>query len=90
MTYAEVIRLCIPDADDRLCEHILWGRTPFPMRKVTGMSLYRAAWRWERARQFGITVCEMCDHEAESGEKLCLLCKTALSYARKERHDHSR
>jgi len=43
MTHAEIIRKAIPNADDELCEFILWGRTPFPAGSITARDLYQAA-----------------------------------------------
>ena len=82
MTYAEVIRLCIPDADDRLCEHILWGRTPFPMRTVWAKELYRAASAWKRAGAKGVVLCELCHRIAEPKRWTCRHCEDALERAR--------
>ena len=49
MTFEDVIKAAIPGADEFVCDHVLWGRTPFPMGKVTARSLYRAASRLRRA-----------------------------------------
>jgi hypothetical protein len=46
---ADVIKAAIPDADQSLCEHILWGRTPYPMGRVSARSLYQAASGFRRA-----------------------------------------
>ena len=78
MTYAEVIRRAIPEADDALCEHILWGRTPFPMRTVWAKELYRAADRFRRAVAGGIVLCGFCDRPAEPGKYECKQCREAL------------
>jgi hypothetical protein len=43
MTPAQIIRAAIPEADEVLCDHILWGRTPFPMGAITAQSLFKAA-----------------------------------------------
>ena len=82
MTYAEVIRCAIPDADDSVCDHVLWGRTPFPMRSVWAKELYRAAFRWRRATSKGIMLCGFCDRIAEAGKYECTKCREVLEGAR--------
>lgn len=61
MTFEQVIRAAMPDADAATIEHILWGRTPFPMGQVTAQTLYRAASQWRRAMQNGLRLCDYCD-----------------------------
>lgn len=79
MTPAQVIRKAIPDADDALCDHILWGRTPFPMGGITARGLYEAARRFQRAAVNGRRLCDWCNNLALTGEFMCVLCATAIS-----------
>jgi len=85
MTPAEIVRAAIPGADDSLCEHILWGRTPFPCGQVWARDIYRAASRWKRAEEQGNQLCELCDRLAAEGFILCDICNAALTRARERR-----
>jgi hypothetical protein len=78
-TYADIIRAAIPGADPALCEHILWGRTPFPVGRVTARDLYRAASAWKRAAEHGIVLCEFCHRIARAGKFTCQKCEDAFS-----------
>lgn len=78
MTPAQIIRGAIPDASDALCEHILWGRTPYPCGQITAKSLYRAASRLRRAAESGRHLCDFCDNLAEAGSDLCGDCASVL------------
>lgn len=74
MTPQQIIRGAIPQADEAICEHILWGRTPFPFAKVTAREIYKAADRFRRAGAHGIHLCEFCDRPAVDGWN-CEKCK---------------
>ena len=82
MDAAEVIRRAIPGATDMECEHILWGRTPFPVGAVTARRLYEAADRYRRATAAGRRLCEHCDNMARQGEWECAECAAALGRVR--------
>jgi len=73
----QIIRAAIPDANDSLCEHILWGRTPYPMGRITARSLYRAADRFRRAQENGVQLCSFCDNAADG--MACRKCDAVLS-----------
>lgn len=79
MTFEQIIKAAIPDADASLCEHILWGRTPFPFTKLTAQSLYRAASRFRRASANGVRLCDCCDNPARPDDWCCVDCRLALS-----------
>ena len=74
MTVQEIIKKAIPTADDRLCEYILWGRTPYPCGEISVRSLYRAANRWKRAQDNGHRLCEFCDRIVTSKMMVCPRC----------------
>lgn len=73
----DVIRAAIPGADDDLCEHVLWSRTPFPIEAPDARSLYRAADRVQRAARSGRRLCDFCDRDA-AGRWCCDGCAAAL------------
>lgn len=79
MTFGDVIKAAIPGADEVVCDHVLWGRTPFPMGKVTARSLYRAASRLRRATASKIQLCDFCDNRVLSGHFYCSRCCNSLS-----------
>lgn len=79
MTPAQIIKAAIPNADESLIEHILWGRTPFPMGKVTERSLYKAASGYRRACANHIRLCDFCEHPAMPDKWACERCDKALS-----------
>jgi hypothetical protein len=79
MNALDIVRAAIPNADKGLAEAILWGRTPFPVGSVDAKSLYRAASRFRRATDHGLTLCEWCDKTAKPGEYVCTSCAMALS-----------
>lgn len=85
MTGQEIIRAAIPGASDILCDHILWGRTPFPCGEVTAQSLYRAASAYQRATVKGIELCTFCHRIAVKGEWECAGCAAALAVGRSDR-----
>lgn len=78
MTPADCIRAAIPDADDALCDHIVWGRTPFPFTKLSARDFYKAASRFKRAEANGRRLCDWCDNLAVDGWN-CQACNDALS-----------
>jgi hypothetical protein len=80
-TAAEIIRAAVPEASDAFCDHVLWGRTPFPFWKVTARDLYRAASRVARAQRNGRVLCDQCDNQAAPGKYLCATCAQALASA---------
>lgn len=84
MTPADVIRRVIPNADDVICEHILWGRTPFPFVKLTARDLYHAADGFRRASEHGFRLCDHCHTRAMSGKWECKKCAAALRRVRVE------
>ena len=75
---ADVIRAAIPDADQDLCDHILWGRTAYPFEKLSAQKLYKAADRFRRANANGLRLCEFCDGLAMDGKWACEPCDLAL------------
>jgi hypothetical protein len=83
----EVVRCAIPNADAGLADAILWGRTPFPVGRVSVRQLYSAASRFRRAEDHGVTLCDWCDHKAEVDGCLCRRCHNALRRAVDEGHD---
>lgn len=82
-TYAAVIKAAIPDADDGTVDHVLWGRTPYPVGDVTAKSLFRAASAYRRACEHGIHLCDWCHRPAQPGTDLCAGCDAALHQERK-------
>lgn len=75
MTPADIIRAAIPDADIHLVDHVLWGRTPFPMGKITPQSLYKAASSFNRASAKGKVLCDFCEKLARKNDFLCSNCR---------------
>jgi len=75
-----VIKAAIPAADQELCEHILWGRTPFPMGKITARSLYKTASGFSRAGKNGTPLCDHCDNRADHNDVTCIKCAITLGY----------
>jgi len=80
MNVMQVVRAAIPGASEQLCEHILWGRTAFPVGRVWPRDLYRAADRLRRATEKGIELCEFCDAITEPGKMACNRCDAALTH----------
>lgn len=80
-----IVRAVIPDADDALVSHILWGRTHFPFAPLSARDIYEAADRFNRMTKKGLQPCDFCDRLAMPGKWLCKLCDEALSSARAER-----
>ena len=81
-TVGEIIRAAVPDANEEMCDWILWSRTPYPCGNVTAQSLYRAANRVRRCREHNRKLCEMCDRAITWNAHICSRCEAAL--ARKE------
>lgn len=79
LTFGEVIRRAVPEATEEFCEHILWGRTPFPVGRVTPTYIFRSAYRFNRACEKGITLCDFCDRVAIPGKSCCEICYSALN-----------
>lgn len=77
MQIQDVIRAAIPDADENLCEHVIWGRTPYPCRALSAKDIYRAAHRLKRATDAGRRLCDWCDRLAVQGS-ICNTCRSAL------------
>lgn len=76
-----IIRSAIPNATDEICEHILWGRTTYPMGVITARSLYGAAKRFDRANKKNIRLCDFCDRivrENRTECDICAQCRKAL------------
>jgi hypothetical protein len=78
LTALDICRAAKPDADEGWADHILWGRTPFPMVRVTAQSLYKAASRQARAEIRGRVLCDFCDEIAMPGDGLCPKCDAVL------------
>ena len=75
---AEIIQAAIPGADEAVCDHVLWGMTPYPCGQISAQSLYRAASRYRRAAANGRRLCELCDNLARDGAWTCQRCDDAL------------
>lgn len=75
----QIIRAAIPGASAELCEHVLWGRTPFPCGTVYAKTLYRAAHGFIRATRQGKNLCDWCHRLASPDGYLCDGCREALS-----------
>lgn len=78
MTAYDAIRAAIPGAPDDLCSHIVWGRTPFPFKRLEARDFYRAASRFQRAHANGRVLCDMCDRIAVEGKCMCTTCQEGL------------
>lgn len=77
MDASDIIKAAIPDADEKLCNFILWNRTPFPFA-LNPRQLYKSASGYFRAESNGRTLCDFCSNEAESGDYTCIACNNAL------------
>ena len=75
-TCLSVVQAAIPGADESLCDHILWERTPFPCGPVSARKLYRAASRFRRANANKIRLCDHCENKAQSGKYMCSRCES--------------
>jgi len=83
MTPAQIVRARIPDADDSLVEHIVWGMTPFPF-EASARIIYRAASRFVRAGENGIRLCDCCPNRAADNRWACDRCAAALTTSQRE------
>ena len=79
MDVISIIKGVFPEATDADCEHILWGRTPYPFAPVTARDLYRAAMGLKRAGANGRRLCDYCANVAEQGRYECSQCRAALT-----------
>lgn len=77
-TVLEIVRAAIPGADESDAEHILWGRTPFPMTRVPAREIYKAASGARRAYQNGLILCDHCERVANFDRYLCASCADGL------------
>jgi hypothetical protein len=84
MTAQDICRAAKPGAADDWCEHVLWGRTPFPVGKVTPQSLYRAASALARAENKGHILCDFCEVVVPPGHYTCLACDAVLTSAQEQ------
>lgn len=84
MRIQEIIRGAIPDAEDILCEHILWERTAYPFKKLSAQDIYKAASRFKRAHDNAIELCDFCDNIAIPDAYLCQRCRAAIDNAKKK------
>lgn len=82
MTPHDIVKAVFPDADKDLTDHVLWGRTPFPVATVNARSIYKAAHRFKRACDNGIRLCDWCDNIADAGKYTCKSCSVILDSAR--------
>lgn len=85
MLIYDVIRAAIPEADDNLCEWILWERTPFPFT-LTVRGLWTVSWRMKRVFDKGLKLCELCDRLAEEDNSLCKPCSKHFKERAHETH----
>jgi len=79
-TIHEIIRAAKPEASDEFCEHIIWGRTPYPVGRVTPKALYKAASGYVRAYRKNTRLCELC-HRIVTDQKryVCDRCESVLT-----------
>lgn len=83
VSFADVIRAAIPDADEAMCDYILWDRTPFPFKQLTARELYKTAASFHRGQRAGITFCDLCPRPAVVHlSYLCIPCHRALQASR--------
>lgn len=80
MQIAQIIRAAIPDASDDDCDHVLWGRTAYPFKKLTAKDIFRAASGWRRAGSKGVALCDFCNRVAAKNF-VCERCNAALHCA---------
>jgi len=76
MLMYQIIKGAIPDADDALCEYILWEKTSFPFGKLTAKILYKAASRVSRAHKNRIKLCDFCDNQTSGSDSVCRRCRS--------------
>ena len=91
MNALRIVRAAIPDADEVLVSHILWGRTAYPFcgPEDFARKLYRAASRWRRAAAHKLRLCELCDNVALHGDWTCVDCNAAMERNRREHESQS-
>lgn len=82
MTFFEIIQKAIPGASQDECDHILWGRTPFPFKAISAQYLYKKASGYRRANANGLRLCDHCSAVARDGEWECVACDAALRSTR--------
>lgn len=78
MTFGQIIRAAIPGADEDTVDHVLWGRTPYPVGRITAKSLFKAASGFRRAAANGIHLCDHCHSMALPDRFECGPCGVAL------------
>jgi len=78
MTIKEIIQNAIPNANEELCEYIVWSRTPYPCGALGARELYQAARRLKRATDNGHRLCDLCDRIAILNKSVCKKCDDAL------------
>ena len=81
MNAEDIIRAAIPDATDGLCDHVLWGRTPFPFGRLSVRDIYKAASSYRRANEHGLVLCDFCHRVVDSGN-VCQTCREGLDRCR--------
>ena len=81
MNIQQIIKAAIPDADETVCDWILWGRLPYPFAKLTAKDIYKAAHRFKRVDVKGKRLCDLCDKLVECDNWTCDTCKSSLSNA---------
>ena len=86
-TMSRIIQAAIPSADETLCDHILWGQTPFPCGAISAQMLYKAASRVRRAAKNKIRLCDHCSNKAQTGKWECSRCNVMLQKMREQRND---
>lgn len=77
----QILLKAMPNATDNQIFHIIWSRTSYPFGKVSARDLVKAAYRYQRAFNNGLMLCDHCDRLAT---KFCMcdVCRTALERAR--------
>lgn len=73
-TPSDIIRAAIPGASDDVCQHVLWGRTPFPFKKLTARDIYKAASGYIRSARRGTYLCDHCHRIADYDIYECVGC----------------
>jgi hypothetical protein len=85
MQACDVIRAAIPGASDELCEHVVWGRTPFPFSGATKDQairiLYRSASGFHRANVKGTRLCDHCERVTDGKSFICDRCRSSINRA---------
>lgn len=77
-TIAQVVLAAIPGADKDTIDHILLGRTPYPVGRISAQSLFKAASGWRRAAEHKLRLCDHCHNLALAGHWECQSCRDAL------------